>query len=295
MSTVAVIIPCYCDSKTLARALDSVYAQTKPVNEIIVVNDCSPQTTDIEKIIEIYPEVIYVKNSINMGLAASRNSGVAASASEILTFLDADDELHPQKIEFQLPFLAENSAITCRVQRVFWEESRCLAHIFDKAAQGDKFVGHGWWPFGNTLVGAALMIRRETFLRVGGYDSELRSCEDFDLWFRLISAGIEVYSLNCPLYFYYCNPRGLSRDFKNISHWEIIVLDKNLKPGLRRSLVFIFWLLKHFARVKFSGDSVLLDRAIGNSYKYVKPRVLASLCIFLGQIIPRFVVNKLLK
>lgn len=275
MRTIAVIIPCYLDSKTLARALDSVRAQTSQVNEVVVVNDCSPETAAIEKILENYPEVTYVKNAVNMGLAATRNAGVDASISEVLTFLDADDELHPQKIELQLPFLSENVAVTCQVQRVLWDELRSSSSLFDKAVLKSKFVWHNKFPLRNFLVGAALMIQRKTFRRVGGYDAELRSCEDFDLWFRLISSGCGVCSLNLPLYYYYCNPIGLSRDFKNISRWELIVLEKNIEKNFARTFVFPIWLMKHFYRAKLSGDSELLGITVENSKKYIKPKFMA--------------------
>lgn len=292
MISVAVIIPCYRDSNTLARALDSVRAQTIQVNEVVVVNDCSPETLAIEKVLENYPEVTYVKNAVNKGLAATRNAGVEASVSEVLTFLDADDELHPQKIELQLPFLAENVAVTCQVQRVFWEEPRSPSRSFDKAAVEYEFIWRNRYPLRNSLVGAALMIQRNTFQRVGGYDSELRSCEDFDLWFRLIANGIGVCSLRYPLYFYYCNPSGLSRDFKNISYWELVVLEKNLNNDFAQTLVFLFWLMKHFARAKLSDDPVLFHRTVENSKKRIKPKFLAGFFIFLGRILPFSIMQK---
>jgi len=94
-NSVCVIIPCYKDSSTLDRAIRSVYAQTRKVNEIIVVNDFSPETQEIEEILIRHPEIKYIKNIKNYGLAKTRNIGVKNSKSEIITFLDADDEIHP--------------------------------------------------------------------------------------------------------------------------------------------------------------------------------------------------------
>ena len=57
---VSVVIPCYKDAGTLARALDSVLGQSRPVDEIIVVNDASPESREIEAVMGGYPQVRYI-------------------------------------------------------------------------------------------------------------------------------------------------------------------------------------------------------------------------------------------
>ena len=99
---VSVIIPCYNDALTLARAIDSVINQTYSNIEMVVVNDCSPQTALIEKCLSEYPQVRYLRNSENVGLAATRNNGLAIAKGELVAFLDADDEYLPDKIKLQV-------------------------------------------------------------------------------------------------------------------------------------------------------------------------------------------------
>ena len=110
---VSVIIPCFKNSSTLSEAIDSVLAQSYPVNEIIVVNDCSPETPEINSIINSCPSVRSGVNSRNIGLAASRNVGANLSTSELLRFLDADDLLHPHKIELQCSIYTPGIAVSC--------------------------------------------------------------------------------------------------------------------------------------------------------------------------------------
>ena len=83
MKLVSVIIPCYKDSQTLVRAIESVLKQTYQKIEIIVVNDCSPETELIERCLSAYPQVRYLCNSVNVGLAATRNNGLAMANGEI--------------------------------------------------------------------------------------------------------------------------------------------------------------------------------------------------------------------
>ena len=111
MKLVSVIIPCYKDSKTLCRAINSVVAQSYKLIEIIVINDCSPETEIIEKYLRNYPRIKYFYNKKNLGLAASRNKGIQLAKGEIVAFLDADDEYHPDKIKIQLEYLEENTVV----------------------------------------------------------------------------------------------------------------------------------------------------------------------------------------
>lgn len=291
LNSVAVIIPCYRDANTLARALDSVRAQTHGVNEVIVVNDASPETAAIEQVLTNYPEVIYKKNQTNIGLAATRNVGVDLSTSDIVSFLDADDQLHPQKIELQLALCAGEVAVTCGVRRV---STACECAMISRFKGGDietKTVKKARFLFRNSLTGAALMIRRDIFLRMGGYDSSLRSCEDFDLWLRLISSRIKVISIDCPLYFYYYNPHGLSNNFRNISRWELIVLNKHLTAGFWTSIVLCVWLGKHVVRARWTRDNVLLDETFENANCFVHPQWLAKLFVWFAKRLPMTFVS----
>ena len=101
MQLVSVIITCYKDGATLERAIISVINQKYKAVEIIVVNDFSPETDLIDSIIENYKEIVYIRNDINKGLAASRNIGIEVASGEYIAFLDADDSWHIKKIEIQ--------------------------------------------------------------------------------------------------------------------------------------------------------------------------------------------------
>lgn len=263
---ISVIVPCFKDSATLKRSLDSIFSQTYTVNEIIVVNDASPETLEIEAILSTYPTVLYIKNNNNKGLAASRNIGVNAATGDIISFLDADDELHPQKIEAQIALFNATEAISCQVARIGnevginkiklyptdWRFSihRKSAHLIKK----------------NVLTGASILMEKNLFLSIGGYDESLRSCEDFDLWLRLLDAGIPVLNIKLPLYLYRVNESGLSRNYLNISKWEILVLRKYFEGKEPSKLfdqykyfIYFIWLIKHLVRYEECKNPVFLE------------------------------------
>jgi glycosyltransferase involved in cell wall biosynthesis len=260
---VSVVIPCYKDSATLGRAIESVLGQTYPSIEIIVVNDCSPETEQIEACLARFPQVRYLRNQVNVGLAATRNNGLAIASGEIVAFLDADDELHPQKIELQYPFVGENSVVSCNVERVVTGEEVGFWRHYEKT-NAKVFRGARRLIYRNTITGASLMAPKRLLIKVGGYDNELRSCEDFDLWLRMVKENVEIFIIELPLYRYYLNKAGLSQNYPGISNWETQVLLKHFKrEGVTLSesnwaaRVWALYILRQISRFEVSKDERL--------------------------------------
>lgn len=255
----------------MGRALDSVYTQTRGVDEVVVVNDRSPETEAVEAVLRGYPQTIYVRNDINVGLAASRNAGVHAATGDIISFLDADDELHPQKIEYQLSLYRPDAAVTCRVKRIGNEVGIDGVERYSGSCPFSTVTASRSIIRRNRLTGASILISRALFLKVGGYDDGLRSCEDFDLWLRLLDAGVRVYDIHLPLYLYRINEAGLSRNYLNISRWELEVVQKYFQrhrmadaPVPGEGVTLAVWLLKHLLRYEACLDRRLLDANVKN-------------------------------
>ncbi len=97
--TVSVVIPAYNAEAVLPRALESVFQQTHPVEEVIVVNDGSRDRT--AEVMASYGAKIIGIHTDNRGAAAARNSGIQRATSHWIAFLDADDEWHADKMERQ--------------------------------------------------------------------------------------------------------------------------------------------------------------------------------------------------
>ena len=98
---ISVVIPAYNRVATLARAIDSVLAQTQKVEEIIVVDDGSDDATS--EVVKMYPDVLLLRQK-NMGVSSARNNGVMMASSAWIAFLDSDDVWHPEKIVSQIRF-----------------------------------------------------------------------------------------------------------------------------------------------------------------------------------------------
>ena len=96
--SVAVIIPCYKYGKVVERAIKSVLSQTKMPEEIIVIDDGSPDDGETERVVKEFPQVKYIRQT-NMGVASARNNGILETKSKYIVCLDADDAIEPEFIE----------------------------------------------------------------------------------------------------------------------------------------------------------------------------------------------------
>ena len=102
---VSVIIPAYNTAAYITETLDSVFAQTFKDFEVIVVNDGSPDTEDLERVLQPYrARIVYVKQE-NRGVSGARNAGILRARGEFLAFLDSDDVWLPDYLAEQMKFL----------------------------------------------------------------------------------------------------------------------------------------------------------------------------------------------
>src|SRR5262245_33441277 len=93
--SVSVIIPAYNIAPFIAEALESVLAQTFTDYEIIVVNDGSPDTEELERVLAPYLSRIRYFKQENQGAGAARNAGLNVATGEYVAFLDGDDVWYP--------------------------------------------------------------------------------------------------------------------------------------------------------------------------------------------------------
>jgi putative peptidoglycan lipid II flippase len=275
------------DANTLPLAIESIYQQTYKNIEIIVVNDFSPETDVIDRILKQYPLIAYVKNEVNLGLAASRNEGLKIARGNFIAFLDADDEYHPQKIELQVRHAGDNIAVACDLQ-VFSEKTQ-LQKVFENIELVPSELVDGLFKISlfNYLTGASILVSRNLLLKIGGYDVSLRSCEDYDLWLRLIKHGVKVIRLKLPLYFYRLNPNGLSKNNNAISHWELEAVKRNTTSNnanwankIFNEFIWLIWLFRHLIRAEKSKNILLKNNTLKNSQEYSNSFFICTIIYF---------------
>ncbi|WP_425376286.1 glycosyltransferase family 2 protein [Rhizobium vallis] len=189
--SVAVIIPAYNAGRYLAQTLQSAIDQTHKALEIVVVDDGSTDATAaISSGFAASDQRIRVLSTENRGVAAARNTGIAATTSGYIAFLDADDLWHPTYVQRMLAALHPLPRVWGAVyalHRFVDSEGHCLRSGSSLNARGSILARHLVFRFvGN---GSGFMIRRAVVDKIGGYDPSyarqgIGGCEDFDFELR---------------------------------------------------------------------------------------------------------------
>jgi glycosyltransferase involved in cell wall biosynthesis len=226
---VSVIVPCYKVTEYIPEALDSLRAQTFRNFEAIVIDDGCPDTANLERALEPYrSEIVYIKQE-NAGLAGARNRGIKAARSQLIALLDADDIWEPNYLEVQTGILHAHPEVDVLYPNAVYFGAGAGSWSGRKFM--DMFPSAGDPTFQNMLSGRCFVFvgvtaRREALMRVGGFDSELRSAEDLDLWLRLAKAGSKFGCHRQPLVRYRIREGSLSDDRVALARAAIRVYSK---------------------------------------------------------------------
>lgn len=190
----SIIIPTFNRSKTLLRALNSLIAQTETNWEAIIVDDGSTDDTFdlLIPIIENHSQIKYIFQS-NKGAAKAKNTGIFVASGKFITFLDSDDEFHPEHLEIRKRVLLESPDL------VFLHG-------------GVSVIGNQWMPHKDgsnrivkvtdCIIGGTFVIEREEILKLKGFKN-IRLSEDSDLFERAIKENLQILKVEDPTYLYY--------------------------------------------------------------------------------------------
>ena len=185
---VSVVIPAYNAARYIPEALDSVFAQSFQDLEVIVVNDGSPDTPELEAALRPYEGRLFYIQQSNRGVSAARNLAIQRARGDLLAFLDADDVWLPQYLEVQVSFLNEHPEAVAAISDVlrFGEaapkpyERRMLAVDNINLLSFDDMLRRK----GGQLP-SATVVRRASALTSGLFDEAIRVGEDIDFCIRV--------------------------------------------------------------------------------------------------------------
>jgi glycosyltransferase involved in cell wall biosynthesis len=191
---VSALIPTYNRRAHTCRAIESVLAQTLPVDQIIVVDDGSTDET-ADEVRSRYGSRVTVFRQANAGVSAARNCAIRAARGEWLAFLDSDDVWLPEKLQYQFDAISALGASefgACFTDCVFEGNAEMRLSAFKAAgldspskfgALGDpaKYV----LARNPVMFVQNLLVRRSLIEELGGFDEAMVVSEDTDVLFRL--------------------------------------------------------------------------------------------------------------
>jgi len=229
MIQISVVVPCHNMGIYLSQALDSILSQSYKPSEIIVIDDASSDCT--KDIVKRYSDcVLYVKNALRKGVSFSRNLGVKLSSSPWIAFLDADDFWHPKKLEKQVDLIAtdDNVLFVHTGSRYFFDDLNQYGPILDRSSvQGNNTL---WALYhGVSLNSSTVLLAKDIFCDMGGFNEDLIYSEDYDLWLRLASR-VDFNYVNEVLAYYriHATQTTMNLRAKYFGHLSVFVKNKTL-------------------------------------------------------------------
>lgn len=197
--TVGVLVTAHDVAAHLPAALDSIFAQTRPADQVVVCDDAS--SDDVDGALRPFGDrVRLVRHPVQRGEGAAKNTAVAALDTDLVVVLDGDDEMTPQRLE-ALCWLAERRP-DLHLLTTTWEDfgpeveptAWSLADHFPTVDQRAEILRWNFVP--------APALRRSALLEAGGFDETLRYGPDWECYVRMFLRGAAAGLVPRPLYRY---------------------------------------------------------------------------------------------
>lgn len=217
------------NKKILEKSMYSILNQTYKNIEFIIIDDGSTNDTYkwLKEIIGNDDRVVLVQNEVNLGLQKTLNKGIKLSHGKYIARMDGDDYCSLDRFEKQINFLKTNREYqlvstnsNCFDENGIWGE-----RIFDEVLSKQSFL------FTSPIQHGSILTYRTSFDIAGYYSEEsyAERNEDYDLFMRMFSKGIKMYTLQEKLYFYRVDDVCYSKRKYKYRITEAIVRTKGFK------------------------------------------------------------------
>jgi glycosyltransferase involved in cell wall biosynthesis len=250
----SVVIPVYNGEAFVGRAIESVLVQSWPAHEIIVVDDGSVDDTAV--VVTRFGARVHYLRQENAGVSAARNRGAELATGDWLAFLDADDWYYPDRLRWHAEWIAREPRLDFltgdydylradgeHISRSMEQHESGRAML--RKAQGgpetvmeaEEFEAFVADHFGDTHT---LSVPRATFLRLGGYPTGYRVCEDVYFLVRLCAASRCVGVVCSPMAAYVIHDSSATRkdplraQYDNVRTLEAMRRESGAYPPLVR-------------------------------------------------------------
>ncbi len=228
MPKVSVIMPTFNRAAYLQEAIESVLEQTYIDYELIIIDDGSVDNT--KEVCAKYGEKVRYLYQENKGSPSARNYGISQARGKYIALLDDDDRWVPHKLQIQVDFMEKHPelAFICS-----------SAYVIDQVDNATKFFGvsssensFDHLILGNFVFHLTVLAKKEIILEIGGYDTNLLLCQDYDLWLR-IAKKHPFCCIDEPLAYYRIHPQNISHKVEAaLANEEEILRKKELMSDL---------------------------------------------------------------
>ncbi len=208
---VSIITPAYKVADLIATTIDSVFAQTFQDFEWIIVNDGSPDTVELEKVLSpIFDRIVYITQT-NAGAAVARNTAIEIARGEFLALLDGDDIWFPEYLDSQLSLINHGGYDMVYANAELIGDSAGFGKTFmDQAPSAGEVNVSSLLDLQCNVLTSGTVVRKAAVDHVGRFEDGRVQSEDFHLWVRIARAGFRIGYSAVPRLQYRVSSSGLS-------------------------------------------------------------------------------------
>ena len=227
---ISVIMPCFNAEKYLLSSIGSVFDQTYPNLELIVINDGSTDNS-LQILQTIDDDRLHVLNQNNAGVCHARNHGIQVANGELIAFLDADDTWHPDCLNRLYQSLLNNKSAVlayCGWQNVGLSGGQSEPYVPPDYETIDKLTllfKNCCWPI------HACLTRKQAIFEANSFDERLVTSEDFLLWLKIGSRHpiVRVPEVLAFYHFHDGHQATQNKEKTALNHWQAqqLFLDNN--------------------------------------------------------------------
>lgn len=208
---VSVVVPAYNAAGFITTAIDSVLAQTVTDVEILIINDGSPDTEQLEWALLPYTSQIRYLKQEHRGPSAARNLGIKSAQGRYVAFLDSDDAWLPEHLATQLAVLRSDPSLgLVYSDSVLQKNGSPIGRTFDRESQVLPVTFDALLEELCTVNLSTAVAARQDLIDAGLFDETLVRCEDFDLWLRMAFRGTRMTHHSAANVCRTVSPSGLS-------------------------------------------------------------------------------------
>lgn len=259
---VTVLIPAYNAEKYIREAVGSIQRQTYSNLDILIIDDGSTDRTNqiIQELGIEDKRIRLVENETNLGLIKTLNKGIDLAKGKYVARMDSDDVAHPERIREQLAIMQKDNNIEfvgCLL-KVIDSNSRFL-YYSDAFNTKDSFVARFISMFESPIAHPGLVIKTDVIKKYRYHDAEkYKHVEDFDMFSRMLSDGVNFQCVNKYLLNYRINLEGVTRQNADLQKERTLgVLCRNVESYIGFKATSEIYDIINFYRV----DSITFDSA----------------------------------
>ena len=266
MPKVSIVLPTYNGEKYIRESIDSILNQTFTDWELIIVNDCSNDSTDsiITQYEKMDKRIRIIRNEKNQKLPRSLNIGFDNSYGEYLTWTSDDNIYLPEALEVMVAYLDQNekSVFICTGMNMINSDGEFICQHCKYTAERMLY---------NDSVGACFMYKRCVLKDVGKYDPERFLVEDYDYWLRILFFYGKIDYIDRVLYLYRLHEESLTGQRGEDIYRQLLNLREDyieyITNGLRE---YKDTLYQVYYELTFGGHN---NRTVREAFLLVEPEI----------------------